>query len=287
MLAVGLGLLVATVYGVADFLGGLASRRRAAAVVVLWSQGVGLIVLALLVPLLGGSPTRRDLGLGAGAGLVGLCGVLLLYRGLGAGRMAVVAPLTAVGAALVPFVVGVAGGDGMPALRLAGVAAALVGVALVSRPTPEADAAPSRTSVATEVGLGLGAGLAFGLVFVLLAFLGEDAGLWPVLVQRTVSVPAALLLTATLRLSRRVSWDELRVIVPTGLCDAAANALFVLAARAGALSVVGVISSLYPASTILLAAAVLKERITRPQAAGLALAAAGVVLLALQPTGIS
>ena len=281
MLPVGLGLLVATVYGAADFFGGLASRRRAATVVVLWSQSVGLVALALLVPLVGGSPSARDLGLGAGAGLVGLCGVLLLYRGLGAGRMAVVAPLTAVGAALVPLVVGVAGGDGLPALRLAGVAAALIGVALVSRPPPQADAVPPRTAVATEVALGLGAGLAFGLVFVLLAAVGDDAGLWPVLVQRTASVPAALLLTSALHLSRRVGRADLRVIIPTGLCDAAANALFVLAARAGALSVVGVISSLYPASTVLLAAVVLKERITRPQAAGLALAGAGVVLLAL------
>jgi len=280
MLAVGLGLLVAAVYGAADFLGGLASRRRAAAVVVLWSQGVGLVALSLLVPLVGGSPAARDLGLGVGAGLVGLCGVLLLYRGLGAGRMAVVAPLTAVGAALVPFVVGVTGGDGLPAVRLAGVVAALVGVALVSRPPADAEAAAPST-VATEVGLGLGAGLAFGLVFVLLAAVGDDAGLWPVLVQRTVSVPAALLLTTALHLSARVSRADLRVIVPAGLCDATANALFVLAARAGALSVVGVISSLYPASTILLAAVVLKERITRSQAAGLALAAAGVVLLAL------
>jgi len=285
MLAVGLGLLVATVYGAADFLGGLASRRRAATVVVLWSQSVGLVALAFLVPLGGGSPSGRDLGLGVGAGLVGLCGVLLLYRGLGAGRMAVVAPLTAVGAALVPFLVGVAGGDGLPALRLAGVAAALIGVALVSRPPPEADAdadaGVAHTSVATEVALGLGAGLAFGLVFVLLASLSEDAGLWPVLVQRTASVPAALLLTTALHLSARVGRADLRLIVPAGLCDAAANVLFVLAARAGALSVVGVISSLYPASTVLLAAVVLKERITRSQAVGLALAGGGVVLLAL------
>ncbi len=281
MLAVGLGLLVAAVYGAADFLGGLASRRRAAAVVVLWSQGVGLVALSILVPLVGGSPSAPDLGLGVGAGLVGLCGVLLLYRGLGAGRMAVVAPLTAVGAALVPFVVGVAGGDGLPALRLAGVAVALIGVALVSRPPPEADEVAPATSVATEVALGLGAGLAFGLVFVLLAAVSENAGLWPVLVQRTVSVPAALMLTTALKLSARVSRADLRVIVPAGLCDATANALFVLASRAGALSVVGVISSLYPASTILLAAVVLKERITRSQAAGLALAGAGVVLLAL------
>ena len=285
MLAVGLGLLVATVYGSADFFGGLASRRRDATVVVLWTQLVGLVGLGLLVPLLGGSPSARDLQLGAGAGLVGLVGVLLLYRGLAGGRMAVVAPLTAVGAAVVPFVVGVAGGDGLPATRLAGIAAALVGVALVSRPAPEATAAPQEeaacTSAATELALGIGAGLAFGLVFVLLAGAGDDAGLWPVLAQRTVSVPAALALATALGRPRRVDRADQRLIVPAGLCDAAANALFLLAARAGALSVVGVVSSLYPATTVLLASLVLKERISRAQGAGLLLAAAGVVLLAL------
>jgi len=285
VLAVGLGLLVATVYGSADFFGGLASRRRDATVVVLWTQLVGLVGLALVVPVLGGSPSARDLALGAGAGAVGLVGVLLLYRGLAGGRMAVVAPLTAVGAAFVPFVVGVAGGEGLPATRVVGVAAALAGVALVSRPAPEVTAAPregtARTSAATELGLGIGAGLAFGLVFVLLAGLGDGAGLWPVLVQRTVSVPAALALATVLGLPRLVGRADLRLIVPAGLCDAAANALFLLAVRAGALSVVGVVSSLYPASTILLAAVVVKEPITRPQAGGLVLAGAGVVLLAL------
>lgn len=283
MLAVGLGLLVATVYGSADFFGGLASRRRDATVVVLWSQLVGLVGLGLLVPLVGGSPSARDLQLGAGAGLVGLVGVLLLYRGLAGGRMAVVAPLTAVGAAMVPFVVGVAGGDGLPVTRLAGVAAALVGVALVSRPAPEETVAPeaARTSATTELALGIGAGLAFGLVFVLLAGVGDDAGLWPVLAQRTVSVPAALALATALGRPRRVGRADLRLIVPAGLCDAAANALFLLAARAGALSVVGVVSSLYPATTVLLASVVLKERISGVQGAGLLLAAAGVVLLAL------
>ncbi len=284
MLAVALGLLVAATYGAGDFFGGLASRRRSATVVVLWSQAAGLVGLALLVPLLGGSPSTRDLGLGVLAGLVGLCGVLLLYRGLGAGRMSVVAPVTAVGAAFVPFAAGVAGGEGLPVTKLAGAFSALVGVALVSRPSAEQAAAPqppARAGPALELALGVGAGIAFGVVFVLLAEVSDDAGLWPVLVQRCASVPAVVAVTAVLRRPRSVGRADLRLIVPAGLCDAGANALFVVAARAGALSVVGVVSSLYPAATVLLAAAVVKERVSPVQGLGLALAGLGVVLLAL------
>ena len=287
MTAVALGLLVAAVYGAGDFFGGLASRRRSATLVVLWSQGAGLVALLVLVPILGGSPSTRDLGLGVAAGLVGLSGVLLLYRGLALGRMAVVAPVTAVGAAFVPFVAGVGGGEGLPATRLAGAVLALGGVVLVSRGHGEVGddhggAAEGRHgSPLVELGLALGAGAAFGIVFVLLARVGEDAGLWPVLVQRAASVPTLLAVATLARLPRRATRSDLRLIVPAGLCDAGANALFVLAARAGALSVVGVVSSLYPAATVLLAGLVLKERISGAQALGLLLAGAGVVLLAL------
>lgn len=275
---------MAAVYGAGDFFGGLASRRRSATLVVLWSQGAGLAGLVLLVPFLGGSPTAGDLGLGAAAGLVGLCGVLLLYRGLAVGRMSVVAPVTAVGAAFVPFVAGVAGGEGLPATRLAGAVLALAGVVLVSSGAStghDAAAEARRGSPLGELVLAVGAGAAFGVVFVLLGGLGDDAGLWPVLVQRSASVPTLLAVATLARLPLRASAADLRLIVPAGLCDAVANVLFVLAARAGALSVVGVVSSLYPAATVLLAGVVLKERVTPSQGAGLLLAAGGVVLLAL------
>lgn len=280
MLAVGLGLLVAATYGAGDFLGGLASRRRSATLVVLWSQAAGLGGLLLLVPFLGGSPSGRDLGLGVAAGLIGLCGVLLLFRGLALGRMSVVAPVTAVGAAFVPFFWGVADGEGLPATRLVGAVLALAGVALVSQghghPVEEAE-----ESAVVDLVLALGAGIAFGLVFVILARLGHEAGLWPVLTQRAASVPTLLVAATVAGVPRRASRTDLRLIVPAGLCDAGANALFVVAARTGALSVVGVVSSLYPAATVLLAALVLKERVTGSQGIGLFMAGAGVVLLAL------
>jgi drug/metabolite transporter (DMT)-like permease len=280
MPAVALGLLVAAAYGAGDFFGGLASRRRSATLIVLWSQGAGLLALLVLVPFLGGSPTGRDLGLGMAAGLVGLVGVVLLYRGLALGRMAVVAPITAVGAAFVPFAAGVVGGEGLPLTRLSGAVLALAGVALVSRGHGHDDEVGNRSPL-LELALAVGAGVAFGIVFVLLAEVGDDAGLWPVLTQRATSVPTMLVVTTVARLPRRATGADLRLIIPAGLCDAGANAVFVLAARTGALSVVGVVSSLYPAGTVLLAALVLKERVTRSQGVGLVLAGAGVVLLAL------
>ena len=289
MPAVALGLLVAAVYGAGDFFGGLASRRRATSLVVLWSQGAGLLGLLLLVPLVGGSPSTRDVGIGVAAGLVGLCGVLLLYRGLAVGRMSVVAPVTAVGAAFFTFVAGVVGGEGLPATRLIGALLALAGVALVSGGHGRVGGGGGggeggdrgARSPLVELGLAVGAGTTFGIVFVLLAGVDRDAGLWPVLAQRVASVPTLLAVGAVAGLPRRVTGTDLRLIVPAGLCDAGANALFVLAARAGALSVVGVVSSLYPAGTVLLASVVLKERVTPAQGVGLALAGAGVVLLAL------
>jgi len=280
--AVALGLLVALVYGSGDFFGGLASRRRSASLVVLWTQTTGLAGLLLIVPFVGGSPSGRDLGLGAAAGLVGLCGVLALYRGLAVGRMSVVAPITAVGAAFVTFVVGVLGGEGLPAARLSGAGLALAGVALVSRGSsgPPEGKVPGAGTPRVEFLAALGAGAAFGGVFVLLSEIGDGAGLWPVLVQRVAAVSTLLGVATLARLPRRVTRTDLRLIVPAGLCDAGANALFVLAARVGALSVVGVVSSLYPAATVLLAASVLKERLTGAQGLGLLLAGAGVVLLA-------
>ena len=278
---------MAATYGAGDFFGGLASRRRSATLVVLWSQAAGLVALAVLVPLVGGSPSAGDLGLGATAGLVGLCGVLLLYRGLAVGRMSVVAPITAVGAACVPFVAGLVEGEGLPAARLAGAVLALGGVALISRspggdPPGDHDAsADGRGAPLTELGLAIGAGAAFGVVFVLLAQVGGGAGLWPVLVQRAASVPTLLVAATIADVPRCATRRDLRLIVPAGVCDAGANALFVVASRAGALSVVGVVSSLYPAATVLLAAVVVKERIAPSQGAGLLLAGAGVVFLAL------
>jgi drug/metabolite transporter (DMT)-like permease len=275
--AVILGTLVAVTYGVGDFLGGLASKRNAPAVVVALSQACGLALMVLLVAVDGSPLVWRDALIGAAAGSVGLVGVILLYRGLANGTMSVVAPVTAVSAAVVPLVWGLVTGDRPSVVALVGVAAALVAVALVST----ADAIEDRTATRSDILLALLAGAAFGMVFVLLAETDESSGMWPVLGARVASVSLVTIgVLAILRQPLRPAPGTGRTIAGAGVLDAGANALYLLASREGLLSLVSVLSSLYPAATIVLARVVLHERMNRTQLLGVALALAGVVLIA-------
>lgn len=283
-MAVFLGLLVAVTYGAADFFGGLSSKRASVPAVVVLSQLTGLPLLLVLVPVAGGDATLRVLALGAVAGAFGALGLTCLYRGLSSGRMSVVAPITAVGAAIVPVGWGLVQGERPGAVALGGIALALVAVGLVSRTDDdvldgeETEEAPTP---APFLALAIIAGLGFGMVFVLLAETGDDAGFWPLVAGRLTSIP--LLAAGTVVTGRSFAIGSRRVaatIVGAGLLDMAANALFLLASRAGLLALVGVLSSLYPASTVLLARVVLRERLQGVQVVGLTLACAGVVLMA-------
>lgn len=276
-LAVVLGLLVAVTYGVGDFFGGIAAKRNTATVVVALSQGFGLLCLAAVVALdRGADPVADDLVAGASAGSIGMIGVVLLYRGLAGGTMSVVAPITAVGAGVVPFAWGLVTGERPSAVALAGVAAALAAVVLVSA----ADAVEERTATGQDVLLALGAGAAFGCVFILLGTTEDQSGLWPVLAARVASV--SLVTTGVLATGQRLrpASGSFPTIAAAGLLDVTANGLYVIAARVGLLSLVSVLSSLYPAATIVLARFVLRERMNRVQLAGVALALTGVALIA-------
>jgi uncharacterized membrane protein len=278
-MAVVLGLAVAAAYGAADFFGGVAARRSPLASVVVLSQLVGLVFIGTLAVMLGGSMTPDTVVLAVAAGAIGGLGLTCLYRGLSIGRMSVVAPITAVGAAALPVVWGLAAGERPTALATAGVALALVAVVFVSRiPGDEAEAAGG----ARVLGLAVLAGLGFGAVFIILAETSGDGGMWPLLVMRTASVSflaaGAFVTRRSLAPSGR---SALRIIAITGVLDVAANALYVLATREGLLSLVAVLSSLYPAVTVLLARLVLSERLGRMQTVGLGLAGAGVMLIAL------
>jgi len=288
VVAVLLGLLVAATYGAADFFGGLSSRRAGVPSVVVFSQLCGLPVLAVLVLTTQGQLTLRTAVLGAAAGAIGGVGLTCLYRGLASGRMSVIAPITAVGAAIVPVLWGLLQGERPGVLALIGVALAVAAIALVSR---SADLPPSRDGEPTEGNdrdratpvllLAVVAGMAFGAVFVLLAETGDDAGFWPLVAGRSSSI--VLLTVASLLAGRRVIAPGRRAmatIAPAGVLDMAANAVYLLAARRGLLALVAVLSALYPASTVLLARIVLEERLTRLQIGGLVLAGTGVVLIA-------
>jgi len=231
----------------------------------------------VLVTVDGRAPVWRDVGAGAAAGSVGLLGVILLYRGLANGTMSVVAPITAVGAGVLPLVWGLASGDRPGALALVGVALALTAVALVSA----ADAAEETGAVTrTDVALALAAGAAFGTVFVLLGTTDESSGMWPVLGARVASVAIVTTGVLVTRRQWRPAPGSMPTVAGAGALDAGANALYLLATREGLLSVVSVVSSLYPAATIVLARVLLRERMNRVQLLGIAMALTGVVLIA-------
>lgn len=278
-----LALLSAAGYGAGDFLGGLAARRLPPAAVVLRSNFIGLLGLLAVTPFLATADVAaRDLVIGAGGGLAGCFGVVLLYRGLARGVMSVVAPITAVLTALVPVAVGLATGERPSVVALVGVPLALVAIALLAREPGDAHER-SHGMTANDLVLALGAGLGFGIFYVALDATGDDAGLWPVVAARVASV--VVLTTLTLVTPSARAGDRARIppapllLLGCGVLDAAGNALFLLATQRGLLTLVAVLGSLYPASTLLLARLVLGERLAVAQRGGVVLAGAAVVLV--------
>jgi drug/metabolite transporter (DMT)-like permease len=278
-----LALLSAVTYGAGDPLGGLAARRLPPAAVALRSNVIGLVGLVAVAPLFDAPEVvARDIAYGMGGGVVGGVGLLLLYRGLAAGTMSVVAPITAVLAAIVPVVFGLVDGERPSGIALSGIPVALVAIALLSR--DGSDHESERRTTPAVVMTALGAGLGFGLFFVSLDKTGDDAGLWPLVAGRTASV-AMFAIVALLVVSARVGSDAARrgttprLLLVCGLCDSGANALFLLATHEGLLSLVAVLGSLYPASTVALATTFTHERLTRTQIAGVVLAFAAVVAI--------
>ncbi|KAA1395330.1 DMT family transporter [Aeromicrobium ginsengisoli] len=276
-MAIALSLLSALSYGVSDFLGGIFAKRSSpwqVAIVGQTSSGVLSLLAALIIA---GSPTSTDLTYGALAGLGGGFGVAFLYRGLSTARMGVVAPLSAIGTALIPVIVGLATGDRPSWMAMLGVVFAFPAIALISRVDDGGhDDGVHRGGVID----GILAGVGFGLLFTFLGQVGDDAGLYPLALSQLTSVlgvvvTATVLGHAWVPRGRRV-WGAV-VMGPLG---ATAQGAFLYATHHGLLSIVSVISSLYPASTVLLASVLLRERILRWQAVGLVFAALAVGLVA-------
>jgi len=279
LLAIGSALL----YGAADFTGGLTTRRAGTIPVVIISQASGLVLLALILPLLPhASPSRPDLLWGAAAGVTGGIGVALLYRALAIGTMAVVAPTTAVCAVAIPVVISVLLGERPLPLALAGIALGIASIVLVSQQRtaeqPESHLASPRTR-RTGVGTALASGVAIGFFFLTLAQTGSDAGMWPLVASRGVSVMLFGTVAIAGRISIRMPARIAALAIVCGVIDMLANALYLLAARQGPLSMVVTLASLYPASTVLLARVVLGERLSLWQMFGVGCALAAVVLI--------
>jgi uncharacterized membrane protein len=283
VLASVLALGSAVLYGAADFLGGLGARRTNTVAVVVVSQCSGLVALAVMLPLLpDAAPARRDLIWGAVAGLAVGAGVGLLYRALAVGRMAVVAPTTAVCAVVIPVMAAMLLGERPGPRTLIGIGLAIVSIVLVSqhRPAPDEHLRAAAPGLPSGLGLALLSGVAIGLFFLSLARTASTAGLWPLLVARFVSVALFGVLAIAGRRSLRMAAPVAAIVIAGGVIDMLANALFLIAAHNGPLTMVVTLSSLYPASTVVLALALLGERLNALQGAGIACALIAVLLIA-------
>ncbi|MFM7537745.1 MAG: EamA family transporter [Acidimicrobiales bacterium] len=277
-----LAALSAVVYGCADYCGGSATRRLPAATVTVMSQLAGLLTVLILLPIVPGTPSMTDIALGAVGGLAGGTGIMLLYRSLALGAMSVVSPVTAVCAALVPAGIGLAAGERPGAVALTGIGLAIAAIVLVSVvPAPAASDRPTLPIRRVLAGA-LGAGTGFGLFFVLLAWTGDDAGLWPLLGARPVSIALAATVARRMAAPLRIPRRDWPVVAAAGVLDMGANALYLLATAGEQLAVVAVLASLYPASTVALARLLGAERLRPIQWSGLMCAGGALVLLALR-----
>ncbi len=271
-----LGLVTALCFGSGDFFGGLSAKKTSVLYVVGFSHLVGLVSVLALAPVLADAFTWSDFGIGAISGAFGGVGVALLYRGLARGPMAVVAPLTAITSASMPAIWGVTSGESLSGLAWAGIAVALVAIGMASIPN-ESDGTPVTARVVVE---SLLAGVGFGTMFILLDATTDATAPWPIVGARTLTTALLMVVIFTVKREdlptvRPAAW----LIVVTGLFDSGSNVIFLFATNIGDLSIVSVLSSLYPASTVVLARFWLGERMSRIQVGGLALAlvAAGLI----------
>ena len=283
-----LALLAAVGYGLGDFVAGMLSRRLHYAVVGVLAGVAALattiVAVALLAPV---QPTEPALLWGAASGIGTALGALALFRGLGRGRMGVVAPVSGVTAAAIPVMVGVFLGDRPGLIAWLGVILAIPAIWLVSSedhadPAGPGDAGGPR--LATSVSDGILAGIGFAVLFIGLNFAGDGSGLWPVLANELAGlvVFGAALAIALPRIERRrPAARDLGSGALVGVIGAGSSAAYFLATTAGLLSIVTVLASLYPGVTVILAILVAHEAVGRRQALGLGLAGVAIALIVL------
>lgn len=273
-----LALLSSLAWGVADVAGGVATRRVGSPRTLALSYPAGALAITVFaLTIVPGTINSSVLWLSVYTAVAGTAAMVLLYGALAIGPMGVVSPLTAVGGAAVPVAVGIARGESVTALIVAGMVLAVIAVVLVSR-----DSGPHARVTMKGLLLSGGAGLFIGLYLVGLGTAPDDSGIWVAALSRWWS-SIAMVTVAVFLILRRKSGTGARypwlLAVSAGILDATANALFNLAAQGGELLVVAVIGSLYPAATIVLAHFVLHERMSRIQWSGVALALGAAIAL--------
>ena len=287
VLAVFIGVTAALIFGSADFAGGVAAKRISAVRVTAIGGLAGLVILLLVFPLFPSVWSTKAVLLGGITGITGAFAVVLLYACLAIGPMSILSPLTAVISAVVPVLSGVLRGERLNALGYVAIVVALAAVVLVGFVPERGAIRPSLRALAMAVG----AGALIGVFLILIDLTPHDSGLVPLIVSRTVNaiVMFSAIGIGALFARRRGTtpravggWKPgLVLAIVAGVIDAIANALLLLGLRLGELTIQSVLTALYPAGTILLAAIVLRERIAPVQIVGLVLALVAAALLAV------
>ena len=266
----------ACVYGLGDFCGGRASREADSFTVTFIGQIFSVLILGVaLIVLADPVAPSRDWLWGAAGGIGGFVGLSMFYFALAKGSMTVVAPTTAVVSAVVPAAAGIGFGERPSMVAYVGVLVAIIGIALVTGAVGVAHApTPRRIMMIAVLG-----GCGFGWMFVCLDRTSEDSGMWPLLAARIASISIAAIVIGARRTGRVRRVPALALWA--GLFDMGANVLFLLANREGLLTLVSVITALYPVSTIVLAMRLDHERATRSQAVGMVCAGLALALVAV------
>jgi drug/metabolite transporter (DMT)-like permease len=284
-----LGLVAAVLYGTGDFLGGLATRKIPVLAVLLLAQTAGVVVALPAAAMWPGPASLAGLAWGITAGLIGGAGVIIFYRGLAAGPMSVVAPVSGLVSTVLPVAVALAEGERPGTGVYAGALLCLAAVVLTScagddTPARSPRAAPRHRvpGAVRALGYGITSGISFGLFFLLIRNAGQSGELWPVAAARIGELAVVLVTAAVLRRSLRPRGAQGRLLLAAaaaGAIDVTANICYVAATRTGKFGLAVVLAALYPAVTVLLARMVLGERLRWVQRAGLGLAAIGIILV--------
>jgi drug/metabolite transporter (DMT)-like permease len=285
-------LTAALLYGSADFLGGVATRRARALSVLPASALAGLLIVLIAAAVSGGPARLPGLAWGLAAGAVGGSGLIVFYAGLAEGPMTIVAPTSALTATVLPVAFSLTEGERASFSIYAGALICLVAVVLVSSAGTPADGDRSTAGLfdrlagrgvhVRAIGYGLASGATFGLFFIFLKNAGQSGALWPVVAARLAGFVIIIAAAAATRTRPIVAAGGARLLLATfgsGLLDASANVCYVLATRAGLFGLAVVLTSLYPGITVLLARFALNERLRPIQLGGLLLAALGVILV--------
>lgn len=275
-----LAILSAVLVGGADFLGGLASRTASALRVAALAQAAGLPLAFLLAFVVDADQVGgTDIAWALGSGVAVACGFAFFYTAMGRGLISVVAPLAAVTGAAVPVFYALVRGERPGTAASTGIAIALVAVMIVSI----APVAPQHAHLAITpdvVGLSLLAGGCFGTFYVAFSLISDEAGLWPVALERTAATATLVVIAFALTRGALVVPSRLaRLVLTVGALEVAATVPLLLALQRGPVAIASVLASLYPVTTVLLAALVLRERMSRLQRLGVALALAAAVLV--------